>query len=270
MNCPLISVIIPTRNSGQTIDACLKSIKKQSYKNVEIIVIDNNSSDDTKKIAKAYGYVFDKGPERSAQRNYGAKKSKGNFLLFIDSDMILSKNVLKSCIIKSKNVGGIIIPEKSIGIGFFAKVKAFERSFYIGNDLIEAARFFPRKTFFNFKGYDESISGGGEDWDLPLRIKKAGNKIERIKDLIIHNEGRLSLINLMKKKFYYSKTISKYIKKHPDVAKQQINLFNRFLNMDSRRLFKNPLMGFSVIFVKSMEFLAGGLGFVYSKIKRGL
>ncbi len=47
---PLVSIIITTRNSDRTIDKCLNSIKEQSYKNTEIIVVDNNSTDGTKEI----------------------------------------------------------------------------------------------------------------------------------------------------------------------------------------------------------------------------
>ncbi len=54
MENPLVSVIIPTYNSSRTLEKCLESIKNQTYKNVEIIVVDNNSTDNTKEIAKKY------------------------------------------------------------------------------------------------------------------------------------------------------------------------------------------------------------------------
>ena len=74
----LVSVIVPTKNSEQFLEKCLDSIKKQTYKRVEIIVVDNNSTDNTKKIARKFtNKVFNKGPERSAQMNFGAKKAKG-------------------------------------------------------------------------------------------------------------------------------------------------------------------------------------------------
>ena len=82
----LVSVIVTTKNSGRTIGVCLQSIKDQDYGNVEIIVVDNQSSDNTKEVSVKYTVkVYDKGPERSAQRNYGAIKSSGKYLLFIDS-----------------------------------------------------------------------------------------------------------------------------------------------------------------------------------------
>lgn len=77
-NQPLVSVIVPTYNSEKFIGACLESIKNQMYTNIELIVVDNNSTDKTKEIAWRYtDKVFNKGPERSAQRNFGAKNSIG-------------------------------------------------------------------------------------------------------------------------------------------------------------------------------------------------
>ena len=82
MKKPLLSVIVPTKNSERFLERCLKSIKSQTYKNLEIIVVDNNSNDKTKEIAEKYTkLVFNKGPERSAQRNFGVLKSKGEFVL---------------------------------------------------------------------------------------------------------------------------------------------------------------------------------------------
>ena len=100
----LVSVIIPTRNSEKTIKKCLLSVKSQEYKNVETIVIDRDSTDKTKSIAWKYSdKVLNKGPERSAQRNYGVQKAKGNFVLIVDSDMELSSLVIKEAVEKISN-----------------------------------------------------------------------------------------------------------------------------------------------------------------------
>jgi probable beta-1,3-galactosyltransferase len=54
MEKPVVSVIIPTYKSSRTLEKCLESIKNQTYKNIEIIVVDNNSTDNTKEIAKKF------------------------------------------------------------------------------------------------------------------------------------------------------------------------------------------------------------------------
>ena len=81
---PMVSVIVPTCNSAKTLELCLKSIKTQTYPNIEIIIVDKNSADNTRKIAEKYGKVFIKGPERSAQRNFGASQAAGEYLVFLD------------------------------------------------------------------------------------------------------------------------------------------------------------------------------------------
>lgn len=273
---PLISVIIPTKNSEKTIELCLGSIKKQTYENIEIIVVDNNSTDKTFELSKKYTkYVFNKGPERSAQRNFGALKSKGKFLLFIDSDMELDKKVIGECFDlaseyekkKGNVLGGIIIPEESIGSNFWAKCKALERSFYLGISWIEAPRFFLKEIFNKFDGYDEKQTGT-EDFDLPQRIKDelGEDSIIRIKSFIYHDEGNLKLMYTLKKKFYYlrtarvytsSNTNKKYFTKQSSIVERYKLFFS-----NPKKLFKNPILGVGMIYMKTMEFVAGGLGYI--------
>ena len=86
-----VSVIVTTKNEEDVIGTLLKSIKKQTYPSIETLIVDNHSSDNTIKIAKKYKVeCFTFGPERSAQRNFGAKKSRGKYLLFLDADMELN------------------------------------------------------------------------------------------------------------------------------------------------------------------------------------
>src|SRR3989344_2309445 len=96
-NLPKISIIIPTRNSEWILSICLKGISTAAYpKNkIEIIVVDNESSDSTIKLAKKYGakthILFGKPPLVCQQRNLGAKRATGEYLLFLDHDMEISK-----------------------------------------------------------------------------------------------------------------------------------------------------------------------------------
>ncbi|OGH11572.1 MAG: hypothetical protein A3B38_02060 [Candidatus Levybacteria bacterium RIFCSPLOWO2_01_FULL_36_13] len=274
---PLLSIIVPTKNSAVFLDACIKSIKNQTYDNIEIIVVDNYSTDKTKEIAKKYTkLVFNKGPERSVQRNFGASKAKGEHLLFIDSDMELTPRVAQDCVkiikeqrIKNadRKIGGIIIPEKSFGKGFWAQCKALERSFYEGVGWLEAARFFPKNVFNESGGYDDSLVSG-EDWDLSQRVEKK-YQLGRIKSYINHNEGNLSLGTLLSKKMYYSKQLNSYSSKKINnlKTKQQLSLIKRYELFFSNpsKLFSNPLLGIGMLFMKTCEFAVGGIGYILRK-----
>ena len=84
---PLVSVIIPTKNSSKSFAHCLNSIKNQTYNNIEIIVVDNSSQDDTVEIARQFtNLIFSYNPERSSQINYGVTKSSGKYIYRVDSD----------------------------------------------------------------------------------------------------------------------------------------------------------------------------------------
>jgi glycosyltransferase involved in cell wall biosynthesis len=271
MKKPLVSIIITTKNEEKNIANCLESVQTQTYAPIQSIVVDNNSTDATKKIAKRYTkFVYNKGPERSAQRNFGAQKALGEYLLIIDCDMILTPKVVEQCIEKMKQTfGALVIPEVSFGIGFWASAKSLERSFYLGDENIEAARFFPKKIFFEFGGFDEGLTGP-EDWDLSQRIGKK-YKLGRIAAFIRHNEGQLSLVKTIQKKYYYSKKFGPYLMKSENKknSSQQFSIVGRYsiFFKQPKKLFKDPVLGFGMLFMKTSEFVAGGLGYIHSKIK---
>jgi len=88
---PKISIIIPTLNSASVLNECLSSIIKQNYKNLEIIIVDNGSIDNTVNIAKKYTNNIYNNPIKSAEASkaYGVKKANGKYIALIDSDNIL-------------------------------------------------------------------------------------------------------------------------------------------------------------------------------------
>lgn len=93
-----LSVVITTKNESANIANCIRAFDE--FKDVvEILVIDNASTDDTKALAESLGaLVFDKGPERSAQRNLGWQKAASDWVVILDADMILPpRRSAKSC-----------------------------------------------------------------------------------------------------------------------------------------------------------------------------
>ena len=264
---PFFSIIITTKNEQGVIEDLLKSLKAQTYKKIEIIVVDNNSTDNTKEIAKKYTkLVFNKGPERSAQRNYGVEKSKGKYVYIMDADMSLQENVVKEAVElleNNKEVGALVVPERSFGKGFWTKFKVFEREFYEGEEDIEAARIFRRELFNKFGGYDLTITGP-EDWDLPLRMRKAGVKIGRVRSYALHNERTFDPWKSSKKKFYYASGAGVYWGRHKDKALTQGNLLLRPVFFRKwKKLLSNPVLAIGMLFIRTLEMAGAGLGFLY-------
>lgn len=271
---PLVSVIITSRNEADVIGRLLRSVKKQDYKNVETIVVDNNSTDKTAEIARKHTKkVYNFGPERSAQRNYGGKIAKGEFLLFLDADMELSPKVIGECVNEIQNdkkVGAVVIPEISVGRSFWEKVKAFERSFYFDrlDFSIESARFFGKEAFEKSGGYDEEITGT-EDWDLSETVRKQGYKIVKISVPIYHHETIPSLASLAKKFFYYGLTAPKTLKKQKTsiISPKTIHFLRPAFYRQWHRLFTHPILTLAMIVMIIIQVISSGVGFLIGKSK---
>ena len=266
---PLVSVIIPTKNSSKTLEACLESIRNQTYKNIEIIIVDQESIDTTIEIAKKFDAQITNIPKSkfytppTKSRNIGSKNSNGEILYHIDSDMELTSELILEIVNifkEKKEIGALIIHEVDIVKGFWSKVKAFERKFYWNNDKIESARACRRSVFNKIGGYDENISSG-EDFDIHKRYKEIAG-IDFCKNTILHNVEYLNFFKLINKKYNYGKTGKLYFKKNNTSG--FILLKEQFLSYlkNYKEFIRYPILGFSSIFLKILEFTAGFLGMI--------
>lgn len=218
---PEVGVVVPTRNSERTLRACLESLRTQRLRPT-IVVVDNHSTDGTAAIARELADVFSvAGPERSAQRNRGAALlDLVDVVGFVDADMVLAPTVVEEAMDAIGNgAGSVIVPERTVGKGFWVEVRAFERSFYDGSDAIEAARFFRWDVVDQTGGFDERLTGP-EDWDLSESARQLA-PVARISAVIEHDEGAISYVDACRKKAYYAKGLRRYVAKRGVAALRQ-------------------------------------------------
>lgn len=260
----MISVIINTRNEEKNITRCLRSLESQTQKDFETIVVDNNSDDKTQDLARELkAEVYDLGPERSEQKNFGAQKSRGEYLLFVDADMELTEGVLTSCLQEiHRGFDALVVPEISVGEGFWAQCRSLEKRLYFNDPEIEAPRFFRRAVFEKVGGYSTGMVAG-EDWDLREKVKKNNGRVGRIEDLIYHHEGRIVLLSDLKKKFYYGSKSEAFLSKNrPDLFRFLI----RPAHWNKAKYYlTDPIHFLGMLFMKSLEFGAGFIGIIYAK-----
>lgn len=112
MNSPFFSIILPTYNRASFIDKAISSVLAQTFTDWELIIVDDGSTDNTKDIIKKYSeinnnikYIYQSNKERSAARNNGIDKAKGQYICFLDSDDYYLENHLQTLYddISSKN-----------------------------------------------------------------------------------------------------------------------------------------------------------------------
>lgn len=186
----LVSIVIPIVRNDIHIKECLEHINASTYKDIEIIVVDE-------------------GLERSAQRNIGIKKSKGEYLLWLDSDMMISPRMIEDCVNKIETIEGCIglyIPERIVTKGWFGKLRDWERQFYTGT-LVDVMRFVRLKDCPLF---DETLHGVEDsDWERRIAVKA-------VCDYSFNHHDKVGLIKYLKKKSYYAQCIPRYKAKNPD------------------------------------------------------
>ena len=99
MDKPFFSIIIPSYNRAHVLPVTIKSVLKQTYKNWELIIVDDGSIDNTKEVVEKISdgrirYIFQKNAERSAARNNGIRNARGKWICFLDSDDSYKENHL--------------------------------------------------------------------------------------------------------------------------------------------------------------------------------
>lgn len=240
----LVSVIIPVFNCQDFIEQTIYSVLNQSYTKLEIIVIDDKSTDETETIVKnlinkdnRIKYIqLEKnygGPARA--RNVGIEKSNGSFIAFLDSDDIWKYNKIEECLKYSSN--DIIHHYEAFfiknikNISKISKPKYSKKHIYkelLKNNLFSPSSILVKKNILLKHKFNESEQFNGvEDYDLWVRIFK---------------EERISIKLIKKDLTYYrlhSEGLSKNYKKHGRKERKLIKyMFREF------KFYRSPAMFF--------------------------
>jgi glycosyltransferase involved in cell wall biosynthesis len=258
VSTPLVTVVVPTKDSGRTLERCLRSIRAQEYQEVELIVVDNHSTDQTWEIAcRLADVALRAGPERSAQRNVGISAAKGEYVLWIDSDMELPPDVISDALATAERSGAtaVFIGEATVGEGYWTACRALERQCYVGRDRIESPRLVRREYFERRGGFLTSLAGT-EDAELRNRMLADGSVLAHAKAMIVHDEGRLTLSGVIRKRFYYGRGLTILRRAHPGAMSRQAGATLGALAANWRLLGRRPWLAAGVVTMRAAEAVA--------------
>lgn len=154
MNTPLVSVIIVNWNGDKIIGNCLSSLLEQNYKNIEVIVVDNNSSDRSRDVIKSFKNVllvesaintgFAKG------NNIGFQKTKGKYILLLNSDVMVTSGFLSTLVnkLEENNTIGVVQP----------KILYKENALHENNAINSIGAYFMPTGFLYYPGYGKNYN----------------------------------------------------------------------------------------------------------------
>lgn len=182
---PKISIIIPTYNYARFLPEAIESVLKQTYKDYEIIVVDDGSTDNTKEIIDKYKdkirYIYQENKGLPSARNTGIKSAKGEYFAFLDSDDVFLPEKLELQIgrfDRNSSLGMVYtyrcffnekgVRKKSISENRFL-VGKIQTELFLGNVIPVSSTVVNRKCFEKVGLFDESLTSA-EDYDLWLRL----------------------------------------------------------------------------------------------------
>jgi glycosyltransferase involved in cell wall biosynthesis len=233
------SIIVPLYNRPDEIKELLDSLLRQTYKNFEVIIVEDGSTLKSDRIIESYqkelsiSYFFKANSGPGPTRNYGFERAKGDFFIMFDSDCIIPPQYLETVDeqIKSKKLDAYGGPDKA-DAGFSALQKAMNyamtsilttggirgrqkrigvfhpRSFNMG---------FSRQVYQVTKGFE--LARLGEDIDLSIRILKNGFRCELIPEAYVFHKRKTNFLQFFKQTFNFGKTRIDIFLKHPQELK---------------------------------------------------
>lgn len=181
----ILSVVIPTKNEERFLPNLLRSLRRQSFQDFEVIVADAGSSDRTRLIAKKFGAKVVDGGLPGVGRNRGAKVAKGDLLLFLDSDVVLPFDFLEKnvALFKERDLDIATTTLRPISSRFDDKVihAAWNAGYKVIKNLKPACcgfHIFVRKGLFSAsKGFDERVVWA-EDAEFVSRVCSYGARFD--------------------------------------------------------------------------------------------
>lgn len=267
---PLISVIVPGKNEGKHIHKLVRSLRSQTYRNYELIIIDDGSDDDTYTICKAlyangmidkYLRNDERGGKASAA-NLGLRYSKGKYIVHLDADSSLDKTAIEEIILPfylESNigaVGGNIKVRNPVNLITNCQALEYVTSISLGRMVVSYLGIYRiiSGAFGAFRKDILDLLGGwdigpGLDGDITVKIRKMGYKIHFAEKSVALTNVPDTVPKLTKQRLRWSKSLVRFrLRKHRDLLlpTKNFNLLNFIASFEN--IFYSLILDFVWIF----------------------
>ena len=223
----LISIIVPCYNQAQYLEESIQSAIDQTYSNIEIIIINDGSTDNTEEVAlllqkkhpDKIQVISQKNAGLPEARNNAIKQSTGTYILPLDSDDLIEKNMVSSCLkhMIEHNVDIVYVQQQCFGVkNHLIERLPFSKNNLLYKNISGPTSLYKRAVWEKIGGYAKNMQGGYEDWEFWLHAFKQGYKFQLLPEpLQLYRRHEVSMITEAIDNDIYLK--SKIVMNHPEL-----------------------------------------------------
>lgn len=250
---PKVSVVMPLYNRAYMLRPVLDSLMAQSYKNVEIILVDDGSTDNTAEVVKEYPkavYLTRQNAGAAAARNDGIARATGEIVLFYDSDVLCAPDMIATHVKYHLKNRKYIVQSQLIRIMDLKDAfKEPYRSIHYSRSFFDGACVSVRKEFVDRAGGFDSVilRHGWDDLDYGMRLLELGLKPKRLthEAAIWHYEGEYTketVHKFFKKRYREGQLGVLFYRKHPKFSVKMMVMAHPFFYWLERKLYREEYL----------------------------
>ncbi|MDP2338447.1 MAG: glycosyltransferase family A protein [Bacteroidota bacterium] len=253
----LVSIIIPCFNHEKYIEETIHSVSQSSYQPIEIIVVNDGSSDNSELVVKSLQknfpsltYIYQNNAGPAAARNRGIKEAEGNYILPLDADDLISADYIEKAVavLDSNPQVKLVYCQAE----FFGerqgkwKLPAFKIEKLVLDNMIFCSALYRKTDWQKAGGYDERMTWGWEDWEFWISMLKNGGEVvclpitgflyrvrKNSRRKSTDEDAKMKTINLINKK--HQEFVYKYLNgplHYQRSWSKKINWIKHFFRMD--------------------------------------
>lgn len=238
-----LSVITLTKNRAQLLEKCLASLKRQLRKSDEIILIDNNSTDNTQAVVKKYQHILSVRPYKTglvgypSLYNFAIAKGKKDVLIFLDDDCIATEDLLSRIRERFREKRNFVLQGKTRSLprgNIFAEISEDHLTNWIQSNVVEKNRLrvidnrnfaIPKAIIQRVGGFSPNMEAGSEDVELGMRLFRLGIPIIYDTSIIAYHHERTTLKGFLSQHYRIAQSHAVLDSKFSE--EQNISIINR-------------------------------------------
>jgi GT2 family glycosyltransferase len=265
---PWVSVIVPAYNEGPVLANCVRSLVTGSYDRVEIVIVDDGSTDDTPAVtawlAATYPQVRairQENAGKGAALNRGIAAASGEILLFVDADGIFGTDTVAEMLrgFDDPRVGAVCGDDRPVNLDR-VQTRLMAVLSHAGTGLVRRALTmlgclpivsgnvgaFPRHVIDTVGGFDESTVG--EDLELTWRVHRAGYRVVFRPRALVYAESPSTLRTLWRQRVRWARGLLQTMRKHHDmIGNPRYGVFGVYLVVNTLTMVAMPLLQLMVL-----------------------